>query len=247
MKNYEEIELKYNELKKNHDIYLKKFGVQIPSLKRANKYTLNALVLIYLYNNLSKVVTKQELTEYLRGLGFYISDVQQARHLAQQSGWYILSGKRGDSECRMYNISAGEYMLKTVNEPYPSYKKMKRTETLTTTNFVDLKNNYGNRCATCGSKEGKLNYMYPASITMLQQGHKNPSRPLTIDNSIPQCQFCNRASKNYFVFDNKGRVEKIYDPHFIMRSEREIQIIMLKLLIEENFEQAKEIIDEIRE
>lgn len=245
MKNYEEIELKYNELKIKYDTYLKKFGVQIPSLKRGAAYTLNALVLIYLYNNMGKVVTKQELTEYLRELGFEINDVQQARHLAQQSGWYILSGTRGDSECKIYNISAGEYMLKTVNEPYPSFKNMKRTETLTATNFEDLKKSYGHRCATCGSKEGELNYMYPASTTMLQQGHKDPSKPLTIDNTIPQCQFCNRASRNYFVFDNKGRVEKIYDPHFIMRSEREIQIIMLKLLIEENFEQAKEIIDEV--
>lgn len=232
----------YNEIQKKHKKYLSKYNVKMPKLYSNKKFTINALVLIYLYDHINCIVSKQELTDFLRTMGFDINDVQQARHLAQQSGWYILSGTRGDYECKSLGIKAGEYMLKTIDEPYPSYKKLKRTESLNASSWDELKKIYNYRCATCGSKEGEPNFLYPASITTLQQGHKNPSLPLTLENTIPQCPFCNRASRNYFVFDNKGRVEKIYDPHFILRSEKEIQLAMLKLLIENNIEEAKKII-----
>ncbi len=240
----EQIEQYYKEISYSWDKYLKQYGVKLPGLKLKNEYSKNSLVLIYLYSKIGQKVSKQELTEFLKSMGCDSNDVQQARHLAQQSGWYILSGTRKDYECQKYNINAGEYLLKNINEPYPSFKILKRTETLNANTWEELKNIYNNRCATCGSKEGESNFLYPASITQLQQGHKDPSKPLTIDNTIPQCPFCNRASRNYFVFDNKGRVEKIYDPHFILRSDKEIQEMMLKLLIEENIDLAKDIIEE---
>lgn len=243
MLNKNEIESNYNIILKEYKNHLEKYGVKMPKLYSNNEYTLNALVLIYLYTKIGKSVSKQELTEFLRSMGYDINDVQQARHLAQQSGWNILSGKRNDSECKNLGIKPGEYMLKNISEPYQSYKKMKRTESLNVNSWEELKKLYNYRCATCGSKEGEPNFLYSSSTTVLQQGHKDPSKPLTIDNTIPQCDFCNRASRNYFVFDNKGRVEKIYDPHFILRSEKEIQIMMLRLLIDNNLEEARKIID----
>lgn len=235
----------YNEILDTHRKKLSEFDVKMPKLYSKGNFTLNSLVLIYLYDHIGKVVSKQELTDYLRTMGFDINDVQQARHLAQQSGWYILSGTRGDYECKSLGIKSGEYMLKTIEEPYPSYKNLKRTESLNANSWTELKKIYNYRCATCGSKEGESNYLYPASTTTLQQGHKDPSLPLTIENTIPQCPFCNRASRNYFVFDNKGRVEKINDPHFILRSEKEIQLSMLQLLIKNNLDAAKNIIESI--
>ena len=245
--NDSEIKCLYSKIVNMHNKYLKKYDVKLPKFKNGNKYTLNALVLIYLYKKIGQVVTKQELTEFLKNMGYEVNDVQQARHLAQQSGWYILSGTRGDLECQKFNVGAGEYLLKTLEKPYPSYQNLKRTEILNANSWEELKKMYNNRCATCGSKEGEYNYLYPASITTLQQGHKDPSKPLTIDNTIPQCPFCNRASRNYFVFDNKGRVEKIYNPHFVLRSEKSIQKIMLQLLIEDNLEYAKKLIENIEE
>lgn len=242
-----DIEKKYNEIVKEYTINLKKFNVKMPRLYSNNNYTLNALVLVYLYNKLGQIVSKQELTCFLRSMGYTINDVQQARHLAQQSGWYILSGTRGDYECQKLGIKSGEYMLKTISEPYPSYKNLKRTESLNAHNFTELKKMYNYRCATCGSKEGESNFLYPASVTTLQQGHKNPSLPLTIDNTIPQCTFCNRASRNYFVFDNKGRVEKIYDPHFVLKSDKNIQLMMLQLLMKKYYEEAKVIMEQLNE
>ena len=243
--NKNEIDILYSKISEMHDKFLKQYNVKLPNLKVKNKYTLNALVLIYLYKKIGKIVSKQELTEFLKNMGYKINDVQQARHLAQQSGWYILSGTRGDLECQNLNVKAGQYLLKTIEKPYPSYQNLKRTETLKANSWNELKKIYNNRCATCGSKEGEYNFLYPASITTLQQGHKDPGKSLTIENTIPQCQFCNRASRNYFVFDNKGRVEKIYDPNFILKSDKNIQKVMLQILIEHDLKLAKQIIKKI--
>lgn len=142
-------------------------------------------------------------------MGFDINDVQQARHLAQQSGWYILSGTRGDSECKNLGIKPGEYMLKTIHEPYSSYKNLKRTESLNASSWDELKKIYNYRCATCGSKEGENNFLYPASITTLQKGHKDPSLPLTIDNTIPPCQGFSTLGKR-FIDDPRNKLFKEY-------------------------------------
>lgn len=241
--NKKEIKRQYNELTKYYDKYLKKHGVKIPNLKRGGDFTIGALVLVYLYENMNKKISKSELTAALRDQGYEINDLQQARHLGQQYGWYIISGTRNDEDCKKYNVNPGEYMLLSVKEPYPSFKVMKRNESLDVNSFKELKERYNYRCATCGSKEGEKNIMYPASITKLQQGHKNPGKPLDISNVIPQCDFCNRASRNFFVFDNKGRVSKIYDPNFILKSEAQVKQVMLKLLIEEDLNLAKKIIN----
>ncbi len=237
-----EIRNAYSEIEKEWKINLEKYDVRLPRLVSGRKYTINALVRIYLYKKMGKTVSKQEITEFLKDMGYNVNDMQQARHLAQQSGWYILSGTRGDSECEALNIKSGEYMLKTIKEPYPSYKNMKRTETLNVSSWEELKEKYDYRCATCGSKEGEKSFLYPATTVTLQQGHKDPSEPLSLENTIPQCSFCNRASRNYFVFDNKGRVEKINDPQFVLRSEKEVKLEMIELLIDENYEFAKEYI-----
>lgn len=241
----DQIEKQYYVINEKHNKMLKQFNVKMPRLYTKGNYTLNALVLIYLFEHIGKKVSKQELTDFLRTMGFEINDVQQARHLAQQSGWYILSGTRGDYECKEYGIKPGEYMLKTIDEPYPSYKNLSRTESLNVSSWDELKKVYNYRCATCGSKEDEPSYLYPASLTKLQQGHKNPSLPLTIENTIPQCAFCNRASRNYFVFDNKGRVEKIYDPAFVLKSDKDIQLSMLQILIGENLTEAKKMISNL--
>ncbi len=88
----------YNMIAKYHEKYLKNFGVTLPELFRSDNYTKSALVLIYLaygYPN-TRIVTKHELTEYVEHFHGRVNDVQQARHLGAQGGWYILSGGRKD-------------------------------------------------------------------------------------------------------------------------------------------------------
>ena len=84
--------------------------------------------------------------------------------------------------------------------------KRRRQGTLSAKNFDELKEVFGNQCATCGAKEGETNPRYGDDIVELQRGHKDPDKPMTLDNIIPQCQFCNRAYRRDYVFDDKGRV-----------------------------------------
>ena len=241
------IQKKYDEIKMAWEKNLKERGVKLSSLKnKKGSYTINALVLVYLYVNLEKTVSKEELTAFLRNMGYDSIDMQQARHLSAQYGWYIISGQRGDIECSKYELSSGEYMLVSIEKPYPPYKNKKRSEHLNRASWQELKSHYNNRCVSCGSVENEKNLLYPNSTTKLQQGHKNPGKPLSMDNIIPQCQFCNGASRDFFVFDNKGKVVKIYNPKFVLKSDEKIKIEMLQLLMKENIQRAEKVLDKLK-
>jgi hypothetical protein len=43
-------------------------------------------------------------------------------------------------------------------------------------------------------------------ITILQQGHMDPTKSLTLDNTIPQCSYCNQQYKNKAIFNKRGIV-----------------------------------------
>lgn len=59
---------------------------------------------------------------------------------------------------------------------------------------------------------------YREQLTQLQQGHCNPKLPLEEGNIIPQCQFCNRADRNWWVYDERGRVVGVASVEPIERS-----------------------------
>lgn len=129
-------------------------------------------------------------------------------------------------------------MLLDITKPYPMFTKQKRTIKIKENDFEEIKKIYNNRCVTCGSKEGEKNFLYPSVKTELQKGHKNPNKPLEIGNIIPQCQFCNRQDRDYFIFNDKGRVIAINNPTFILKSTTSVQKNMLKILIQKYPEDA---------
>lgn len=223
------IEQYYAELKEYHEKYLKQYGVKMPRLRNRGEFAKGALILIYLYANFKKPVSKKELTEFMEKYGGS-NDVQQARHFGQQQGWYIITGTRGDIECDEYNVHPGEYALISVKEHYPNFTFLKRTDNLSGDDWESIKKQYNNRCATCGSIEGKPNIHYPNVTTQLQKGHKNPNKPLEYGNIIPQCDQCNRQDRNNFVYNNKGRVIKIANPRFVLRSDKATKKAMYDLL-----------------
>ncbi|NVM19612.1 MAG: hypothetical protein HWN80_18055 [Candidatus Lokiarchaeota archaeon] len=219
----DEIKHIYEEIQVLHKKYLNSFGVRLPRLKTGTKFTKNALVLVYLYKKINQKISKTELTSFMKIYYPDTNEVQQARHLAAQGGWYILSGTRGDIEVKKLGIKNGEYQLISLKEHYPKFTHMRRESNVSEDEWEQLKKHYDHRCATCGSKEGELNIHYPSSTTKLQKGHMNPNKPLTINNMIPQCEKCNRPDRNYFEYDKKGRVVRIADPRFILKSDKKIQ------------------------
>lgn len=207
-----------------HGRYLAPKGVKLPELRRADgQYTQTALVLVYLARGYpdTRTVSKSELTEFMRTFFPQVNDVQQARHLAAQQGWYILSGSRNDD--RTLELPPGEYKLASLEEAYPGFRDQRRADPAGPDYWENLKRAYGDRCACCGSKEGEPHLRWPETVTRLQKGHMDPTRPPEPGNLIPQCESCNRADRDFWFYDDKGRVVGVANPSVIDHSPEEVQ------------------------
>lgn len=217
----EEIKVQYALVRDFHEKFLRRFGVKLPKLHDAQEdFTKDALVLIYLSLGYPKTkpVSKTELTHFVRSFYPDTPDVQQARHLGAQAGWYIVAGGRDNI---VVSLKRGWYQLYTLEKPYPAFTQGHRVAE--TGDFSKLKRQYGFRCATCGSEEGKPHLHWPATKTKLQKAHMNPILPLVAGNLLPQCQKCNRADRNRWVYDAKGRVVKVANPKIILRCDPAVQ------------------------
>ncbi len=218
----------YEKICRCHQRHLKKHGVKLPELKnRKGNFTKDALVLIYLSRNYpnTKKASKRELTKFIREYYPDTNDMQQARHLGAQKGWRVLAGGR-DNIVR--SLKRGEYQLHTLKQPYPNFTCGRRQ--IKDFKWSDVKKSYSHRCATCGSKEGMPHFHWPAAKTILQKAHKNPELPLTAENTIPQCQKCNRADRNRRVYDDKGRVVRLAAAHVLARCSESVQKKAYKIL-----------------
>ncbi|MBQ7039275.1 MAG: hypothetical protein IJN39_01780, partial [Clostridia bacterium] len=145
----------YKLISEFHEKYLKKHGVVLPNLNKGNSYTKDALVLIYLAQGYpdTKIISKTELTEFIKVYYPETNDVQQARHLGAQKGWYILSGTRNDNTS--LNIPSGSYKLQSLTKCYDGFTAERREELYDGDYWENLKKAYGYKCACCGSEEGK--------------------------------------------------------------------------------------------
>lgn len=224
----EEIEKIKESLKKDFESYLKKYDVKFPS-DNSNKY----LHLIFLYKYKGKLVHKDLISDFVSSQKAKAGKDQQVRHLAAD-GWYILN--KGESIPGTDEIVPnGYHLLYDTKIPKPSFmdKKLKRLGRLGATNFEQLKIVYNNQCATCGAIDGKPHPHFPDKIVKLQQGHMNPNKPLTLDNTIPQCQICNQTLKDYFIFDNNGYPKAINNPEYVLRSEEKTKNNMIEILLQD--------------
>ena len=229
--NKKSIESIYKTIREFHEKYLKQFGVKLPKLYASKgKFTKDALVLTYLaydYPNTRKV-SKEELTKFVRSYYPNTNDVQQARHLGAQAGWWIVAGGRDNIVLR---IERGSYQLYTLEQPYPGFKKGHRIAD--TDDWEKIKEKYNYRCATCGSQENKPHFHWPATKTILQKAHMDPNNPLVAGNIIPQCQKCNRGDRNRWVYDEKGRVIKLADASFVRNFDKEVREKIYRILSQE--------------
>lgn len=183
--------------------------VQLYRNKKTKQFTRDALILVLLAEGYpdTRIYKKSELTEFLRLYFPVVNDVQQARHLGAQQGWWIVAGGRDNI---VQKLNRDEYKLHSLEKPYPNYKNHRDIENID--DFEELKLAYRNRCACCGSEENKPHLHWPERKTILQAGHMDPNKPIEKGNIIPQCDPCNRGDRNRWVYDNKGRVIRIAGP-----------------------------------
>ena len=189
--------------------YHEKYGLtcHIGTLRtKKGKYLQPALALICLardYPN-THIVTVDELRDFYTRCTEKKSDMQISRHLSTQLGWNIQNGTNNTSQ----GLKRGEFKLISLESTLPDFKKDRRKTFYTKKSFEDIKEKYDNKCACCGSEEGKPHRYWKSAITKLEMGHMDPTKNLS-GNIIPQCQFCNRQSKGKWIFDENGRVNGI--------------------------------------
>ena len=169
-------------------------------------------------------VHKDEMSEIVRAVVVGAGTDQQVRHL-KRDGWNVEADGKG------------RHRLTDPFIPHPEEMKrlLRAKNRLSAQSFGDVKSAYGFMCATCGAREGEPHRHYD-EVVKLQQGHCDPSKPLDNDNTIPQCQFCNRAYRDDFVFDNDGRVKTIASAKPVLRASKQVQQDTLAALKEKHGE-----------
>lgn len=192
----EEIPNLYSEYLMNYNLYLKDSGVKLIKYE-PTKITQSLYAILFLLKYKGEIVTKKELTESWNEVGEPTNDFQITRHLGLQYGYHIEK-----SGSKVF----GWYRLISLSKPHPSYIPKRRNQEFTENEWELMKSESGNRCWSCGAKEGEAHYKDKTKIVNLEKGHCDPRLPLTIDNTFPQCNYCNAVYKNKFVFDKRGNV-----------------------------------------
>lgn len=161
-----------------------------PNIEK-NIVSQSTFAFLFLWINLGTTVTKSQLTDAYRLLfPEYKNDFQAGRHIGNGTGYNITNYHHGDKG----------YCL--IDKNYKE-KIFFSGETLTELDWGKIKSSYNYKCACCGSKEDEP--MSRANgICKLEKGHMDPDLSLTIGNTIPQCQYCNGASKDKRKFNIKG-------------------------------------------
>lgn len=212
----EALQQSWEDLREIHTEYLQKYGVKIPDTQHYEKFAKSIwLAVLHHYHN--KPVHKDLISDVCQRDSPQLGRDQQVRHL-KRDGWK-LTGSGGNHQLDPYQPS-----LEWINE------SVRREGRLRAKTFNEIKELYGHRCATCGARENRPDSRYGEDMVILQQGHKDPTKPALENNIIPQCQFCNRAYRRDFVFDEKGRVYAIADVGPVQRAALEVKKKILEWL-----------------
>ena len=198
----------WSELTEIHAKYLQWCDVKLPQTD-SNK----AIWLVVLYEaykrNTDEWVSKDTIADVVRQYKPDASGDQQIRHL-KRDGWLLQTKQIG-------GISHHVLDPYSVEEDY--FENLsKRQNLLEAQDFATIKQAWDNRCASCGTRENEKSWRNYDAVVKLQQGHRDPHKPLTLENIIPQCQYCNRGYKGDFVFDEKGRVRAVASINPIKRA-----------------------------
>jgi hypothetical protein len=191
----------YNNYKQMYDTYL-----QAHNLPLYKENTGFGQALAYLNTNLGKELPIEKIKEYVNKQGIPLNggDSLQLRHVARC--YNLLKGGEMNPITNK-KVKRSQFCLINLTTHHPNYIPSRNTNiTMTENEWVDLKKNYNNQCATCGNIEGEPMRFNSYSKTKLQRGHMDPIKEGRTDNIIPQCKDCNQQYKNKAIFNKHGRV-----------------------------------------
>ena len=204
----QQLEEAYQKAKRIHKIHLDQHNVHLPKWS-----TYKAIHLAMLMYFKGEFVHKDAVSDAVQRQFPKAGRDQQVRHL-KRDGWNIESDGKGNHR---------------INDPFnpsPEYTNLqaRRQGRMTASDFDEIVRSFGNRCATCGAINDEPDPRYGGKNKVsLQKGHMDPDKPDDPSNIIPQCQFCNQAYKDDFVFDEKGRVIAVANIGPVKRASRAVQ------------------------
>jgi len=213
-----ELQKAWEDIQDIHEQYLAKHGVKLP---RANQYKERAksIWLAVLFHYQGEDVHKNTISAICQRDNPSLAPDQQVRHL-KRDGWRMRSDGKGN-----HNLDPFQPSLELLND------KIRREGLLSAVLFDDIKRTFGYSCATCGAREGHPDPRYGEDKVVLQRGHRDPAKAATDTlNIIPQCQYCNRAYRGDFVFDEKGRAWAIADIGPVQRASSDVKKKVLQFL-----------------
>ena len=222
----------WKKIKDDHAKYLADKKVHLPkpqSLKAHQLTILGAFV--------GRPIHKDIITQFVQIKNQSASGDQQVRHL-KRNGWWVLG--KDDQTPDGDQIPSRHHLLFDTSKPHPDFLTTRgKRQNMNTKDFEEIKRNYQNRCATCGSKENEPHLQQSTEITKLQKGHMDPHKPLDVDNIIPQCQICNRAYLNDFVFDDRGRAHAVASTRPVIRASQKVKEKVQQALEKERERKSK--------
>lgn len=204
---HSQLETAYQEAARIHKTHLDQHGVKLPATS-TRKWVWLAMLMHFHNTPVHKDIISDAVQREFPGAG----RDQQVRHL-KRDGWNI------------EQAGNGEHILRDPYTPSQSFinAQARRQGRISADDFESLIKVFGNRCATCGGVQGEPDPRYGGDVIKLQKGHQNPHLPDDLSNTIPQCQFCNRAYKDDYVFDEKGRVRAVANVGPVKRARRQVQ------------------------
>ncbi len=214
-----ELQKAWEDIQRLHTQYLAVHEVIIPKVDDYAAHN-RSLQLAVLWHYRDREVHKDEVSAIAQRDRPGAATDQQIRHL-KRDGWDI-GPKPGRHKLNPFRPSQ-----EFVNEN--ARKRMR----LGAEDFESVKQAFGGRCATCGATEGEPDPRYGSNVVRLQRGHRDPHEAGDDpENIIPQCQFCNQAYRNDFVFDEKGRATAVASVRPVSRASSAVQREIRNLLCE---------------
>ena len=185
------------ELKEYWKSNLKAHNVDFPSTES------KLLPLLALFDNIRKPLTQDEISAWLSRFGGKYN--RQARHLAGNDGWYIVTGNKRSTLMEYdENMSNNQLMLFSVESANPIWinqRKVTRIYELASGDWEDMLAVFSGRgCAVCGRH-----------FPHYDKGHLNPELPMNLENIVPMCVECNNwagASNIHFILDKRTLVAR---------------------------------------
>jgi hypothetical protein len=231
----------YNDAKKMYHLHLEGHGVRsFPQLYgRDGRMTGRGIQIAFAYHYCGKAFDKEHLAQNVRMLVPGAKGDQQFRHYKARGYNIKTSGKSSDRFDRLTEdiygelhaanskVPSGMYLLVDLIHPHPNYIESKMLTRyrgdFSPSIFRNMCVDYKFCCSMCGKKSSSL-----------EEGHLDPTKPVTAENIRPLCQICNNYIQDKWMCavhrDGKVRIVAALSVDAIKMSPRTTKVDMMNYL-----------------